>query len=199
MPICVYISQPDIAMLLRLTPAEMLKQWRLMTLLEPLAPADSGAAMERTDAVDADGICTAKMRAWYLRQLDTAPVGRLEVSDISSSVTLHCLAEEDAYSISLPREVRRVVGVRLTGWREPVAPAGPAEAAERADCSSNPYLRGGDCRPIVTLRDRTLHILSPLCDEAGIEEVSVVMEPSDGMYVFDELLLGSITSEDLKL
>lgn len=73
--------------------------------------------MERTDAVDADGLCIAKMRAWYLRQLDTAPVSLLEVSDISPSLTLRCLAEEDAYSIRLPEGVRRVVGVKLTGWQ----------------------------------------------------------------------------------
>ena len=57
-------------MLLRLTQSEMLKQWRLLTLLEPLAPIGSEAVMERTDAVDADALCITKMKAWYLRQLD---------------------------------------------------------------------------------------------------------------------------------
>lgn len=187
-------------MLLRLTQSEMLKQWRLLTLLEPLAPIDGGAvSMEREDAVDADALCIAKMRAWYLRQLDTAPVNMLEVTDIGSSLNLHCMAEEDACIIRLPQEVRRVVGVRLTGWREPVAPMTDEESRQTASRSSNPYLRGGDCRPIVTLRDHTLHILSPILPEAGIQEVWVVKEPDDGMYVMDEVLLGSITSEDMNL
>ncbi len=187
-------------MLLRLTQSEMLKQWRLLTLLEPLAPIDGGAvSMEREDAVDADALCIAKMRAWYLRQLDTAPVNLLEVTDIGSSLNLHCMAEEDTCIIRLPQQVRRVVGVRLTGWREPIAPLTDEESRQAASRSSNPYLRGGNCRPIVTLRDHTLHILSPILPEAGIQEVWVVKEPDDGMYVMDEVLLGGITSENMDL
>lgn len=186
-------------MLLRLTQSEMLKQWRLLTLLEPLAPIGSEAVMERTDAVDADALCITKMKAWYLRQLDEAPLHLLEVTDIGASLTLHCLAEEDAYAICLPQTVRRVVGVRLTGWREPVSPMTHEESVPSVSVSSNPYLRGGDCRPVVTLRDNTLHILSPLRPEAGIEEVKVVMEPADGMYVMDEQLMGSITSRESDL
>lgn len=187
-------------MLLRLTQPEMLKQWRLLTLLEPLAPAESEADIERTDALDTDSICIAKMRAWYLRQLDTAPTELLEVTDISGAVTLHCRAEEDACTISLPPSVRRVLGVRLSGWRYPVTPVSVSDiAAERLSASTNPYLRGGDCAPLAVIADRTIHILSTLRPEARIEELTVIAEPADEMYVMDEMLLGDITSQHLNL
>lgn len=176
-------------MLVRLTQHEMLKQWRLLTLLEPLAPPESDVTITRTDGIDIDALCIIKMKAWYLRMLDEAPVHLLEVTDIASSLTLHCLPEEDAALISLPRSVRRVVGVRLSGWREPVVPLTPEEAQAAVRVSSNPYLRGGDCRPVVIIRDHTLHILSPLHPSAVIEQVLVVAEPPDDTYVFDARLL----------
>lgn len=184
-------------MLLRLTQPEMLRQWRLLTLLEPLAPPESDVTITRTDGIDVDALCIARMRAWYLRMLDEAPVALLEVTDIAPLLTLHCLPEEDAFTIALPRSVRRVVGVRLSGWREPVVPLSPEAAQASALVSSNPYLRGGNCRPVVTLRDRTLHILSPVSPDAGIEQVLVVAEPPDDTYVFDARLLDSIIPSSL--
>ena len=58
-------------MMLRLTQADMLAQWKMRRYLEPLR---TDCLISRSDGIDIDAYCVMEMRRWYLDLLATAPV-----------------------------------------------------------------------------------------------------------------------------
>ena len=178
-------------MMLTLTEEEMLTRWRLLTLLEPMAPA--GAIASREDYTPLRQLCLLKMRAWYERLLDAADPALVPVTDIRGSCRLHL--EGGQWLMELPEGTRRVLTVRLAGWSRPAVPVTADEATE----CTNSYLTGSHGNPLVIrLSPTRLLIDGPVTDvTAATGEVMATTLPSDGSYILDEKALGLITTADM--
>lgn len=173
--------------MLTLTEEELLGRWRLLTMLEPLAP--DGATAERSDYTSLRELCLLRMRAWYASLLDDADPSLVPVTDIRSSCTLR--HDNGVWLMELPEGVRRVVSVRLAGWRRPAVPV----TAQSAIPCTNPYLTGEEGDPVVIrLSPGRLMIDGPVTDvTAATGEVMATTLPADGSYILSEKALALIT------
>lgn len=178
-------------MMLTLTEEEMLTRWRLLTLLEPMAPA--GAIAGREDYTPLRQLCLLRMRAWYEGLLDAADPTLVPVTDIRGSCRLY--RANDHWLMELPEGTRRVLSVRLAGWSRPETPVTPDEATE----CSNPYISGSCGNPqVVRLSPTRLLINGPVTDvTASTGEVMATMLPADGSYILDEKALGLISAANI--
>lgn len=175
-------------MLLTLTHSEMLKLWRTAAGLEPLR---SDCRVERVEGLDADAIIEPRMRAWYLHLLDTAPAGLLPVADVADEIVLTPGLGRAAATATLPARVRRLLSVRLTGWRNQALPSAVGDASRRCAMSLNPYLQPGPCHPMCVAGGRRLE-LRPFEDGDIVLEATAVVDPGSESYVLDESLLATI-------
>ena len=174
-------------MMLSLTEEEMLQRWRLLTMLEPMAPA--GAIIERSDYTSLRELCLFRMRAWYIDLLDAADPSLVPVSDIRSSCDMALVRGQ--WELSLPEGTRRVLSVQLAGWPAPVVPRSPAEAST----TSNPYLTGASGTPeVIRTAPDKLVIRGPVTDSPALAgSVFATTLPADGTYILSEKALALIT------
>lgn len=179
-------------MMLSLTEAEMLEQWKLLRHLLPLRADAPGVT--RSYGIDIDAICRTEMRRWYLRQLDTAPAHLVPVADVASRVTLTADGD-NAARLTLPDDIRRVLAVRCDSWHADAVLAAPGSDDERRQRS--PYTRSGAYSPVAVTVGRlmTLYGVTP---GTHLTSLRCVCEPAQHMYIFDESLLSSIDNDNLQ-
>ena len=125
------------------TEARLLEEWKLRSRLEPLR---TDCVITRTDGIDMDTYLLRELRAWYMRELATAPVDTLPLTDIAHGLTM-TRAPDGAGMVKLPAGCLRVVSVEMEGWHRPAVIVADHECAE-AVAQTSPYSRGGVCRPV---------------------------------------------------
>ncbi len=176
-------------MLISKTKAEMVAEWRLRKGLLP--PATSGGG-NREDGLEVDALIEREVKSWYYRILDTANPELLPMKDIADDVTVEQGADGSA-EIELPEGCRRVVGVKLEGWRRCARIEADPDSVE-ARMQVSPYICGGCWQPVAVKNGRRLHLYSSAQNRPRLEFLRCVMEPDDGTFKFDESLLGTISS-----
>lgn len=170
-------------MIVTLTRRQMIDRWMLM---RGFGPMRTDASVVRSDGLDLEAMFEAEARAWYLHVLDTAPPHLVGAVDISDRVTL--TVEDDSMAcIALPDDCRRVVGLRLEGWRNDALIVAPDSAeALRQD---NELTRGGICRPVAVLEaGRRLSTRSLPPGPKRIASLVAVTDSGSDVYRFDESL-----------
>lgn len=184
-------------MLVELTHAEMLGLWRRRAGLEPLR---ADCRVETVEGVDADAAIEPRMRGWYLHLLDTADAALLPREDVAAETALDKCEEHGAAAGELPVRARRLLEVRLTGWKCPAEPCGEAEWRRRRALWRNPYCAPGPATPVCAVQGRRVHVAP--CEDGDVAvEVHAVVDPGAGKYVLDEALLDTIPDifEETKL
>ncbi len=177
-------------MIITLTHSEMLAQWKLRRVLEPLR--DDCAAVRR-DGIDLDRLLALEMRDWYLQLLDTAPAELTGVTDIAADVDV-VMQPDGSGVVALPEGCRRVVAVTMKGWRrgatvvtDPDSPLAMLQTCRHS--------RGGTVMPVAVVDGSVLRLYTPPDgDAAEITELKCVMEPPEGVYRMDERALSSIAA-----
>lgn len=174
--------------MLTLSKTEMLSIWRREHGFEPLR---TDCTVEATDGIDIDAWLEPKMRRWYLRLLDTAPVHLLPVRELSRSVTLSSTSAPLAV-VTPPEGVRRVISVRLQGWQRPVQPVAEGEAAAALARTASPYGRPGPCEPLAVVRPDGTLLVGPV-DIPVIDSFRAVVDPGPETYTLDESLIDGLS------
>lgn len=165
----------------------MVAEWRLRKGLLPPATAGDGS---REDGLEVDALIEREVKSWYYRMLDTANPELLPMRDIADDVTVEQRAD-GSVEIELPEGCRRVVGVRLEGWRRCAKIEDDPDSVE-ARMQVSPYICGGYWQPVAVKNGRRLHLYSSTQNRPRLEYLLCVMEPDDGTYKFDESLLCTI-------
>lgn len=170
-----------------LSQPEMLRQWRLRRLYEPLR---NDCAVTRTDGIDLDAILLTEMENWYRGLLLTAPADLLVTDDIASSAAM--TADSDrTVTIPLDADICRVVEVRLSSWSRPatviIDPCCPLALSQR-----HRFTRGGASQPVVLFMpgQLTLFCVPP---RSRLTSLIVVRRPQEGTYALDTAALALIT------
>lgn len=161
-------------MIVTLSHERMLGLWRGRAGLEP---ALAGASVERFDSLEIDTLLAVKMRAWYLELLDTAPLDRLDVRDVTSRVKVEACGVR-CRRVSPGVDVRRVAGVELDGEGAVLLSRGRPGDARALRMLENPLMR--HCTA-VDEGDGTWTVYGD-----GALTVRGVMDPGDELYRLDE-------------
>ena len=170
-------------MIVTLSRRQMIDRWMLM---KGFGPMRADASVVRSDGLDLEALFEAEARAWYLGMLDTAPPHLVAAEDISDRVTLTVEADSTAF-IELPDDCRRVVSLRLEGWRNDALIVAPDSVEARRQ--DNELTRGGVWRPVAVLdvgRRLSTRSLPP-----GPKRIASLVAVTDGgsdVYRFDESL-----------
>lgn len=171
-------------MTLTLTKSEMLALWRRVHGLDPLR---ADCTVEAVDGIDIDAWLEPKMRRWYLRQLDTASPALLPVRELARSCSV--AATSSALSpVTLPDGVRRVISVKLQGWKRPVEPLAWVDAAPRLARLASPFCQPGPCEPMAVIRADGALLVAPVKVPA-VESLRAIIDPGPETYIIDETLL----------
>lgn len=171
-------------MKVRLTRAEMVREWRLRHLMEPLSDE---CLTERTDGNGVDELTERIIDDWYLRLLDTADASLLPVEELKGEVVPRLLPDGSVV-IKLPERVRRVVRVRLRGWLRDAELLGSDQVMKRR-LQESEYVRGGSHLPTAIAGMGEVRLFSAQGAEAEVETIECVIEPEAGVYVMDRSLL----------
>ncbi len=176
-------------MLVRKTKTEMVAEWRLRKGL--LAPVTAGAG-SREDGLEVDRLIEREIDKWYSGLLATAPADMLPLEDFAQELT-PVFRPDGCVEVDLPDECRRVVEVRLTGWRRSARIVEDTESLV-ARMQSSPFIAGGSWQPVAVKSGRRLYLYSSSGDAPRLERLLCVAAPTDGSYLFDESLLGTIST-----
>lgn len=176
-------------MLVRKTKAEMVAEWRLRKGM--LAPVTAGAG-NREDGLEVDSLIEREIDRWYFGLLETAPAEYLPLKDFAAEVE-PTLNADGSVELELPEECRRVVEVSLSGWRRCAKIVNGIDSPA-ARMQSSPYIAGGSWQPVAVRNGRRLRLYSSSGATAQVERLICVAAPADGTYLFDESLLGTIST-----
>lgn len=169
------------------TEARLLEEWKLRSRLEPLR---TDCVITRTDGIDMDTYLLRELRAWYMRELATAPVDTLPLTDIAPGLTM-TRAPDGAGMVKLPAGCLRVVSVEMEGWHRPAVIVADPECAE-AVAQTSPYSRGGVCRPVAVIYPDRMMLYTPPADAKAPSSVLAVTEPPEGTYLLTERMLADM-------
>lgn len=165
----------------------MVAEWRLRKGLLP--PATSGGG-NREDGLEVDALIEREVKGWYYRMLDTADSRLLPVADVADQVSA-TKQSDGSVLLELPDGCRRVVAVKLGGWRREAKIIEDSDSAQ-ARLQASPFVCGGSCQPVAIKSGRRLHLYSSADENPRLEYLLCVIEPADGTYLFDESLLSEI-------
>ena len=174
-------------MLRSYTHSEMLNLWRARAGLDTRL---AGCNIEAVEGFDADSAIAPRMRAWYLRLLDSAPAALLPVEDVSAEIMLVISASGSA-TASLPVRARRLLELRLASWRNPAVPVVHGEATRRQILALNPYSAPGAVAPMCAVAGRALRLM-PAAHADKVARAMAVVDPGPDIYILDESLLNEI-------
>lgn len=170
---------------------EMLYQWRLRRALLPMR---EDCTVTRYDGIDLDSLLRLQMRDWYLNLLDTAPLEMLTLTDISADIAV-VRRDDGLDTVTLPGNCRRLVEFRLEEWERPAEivadPHSPVAVMQ-----TNPFSRGGACRPVAVCHNNTLYLYSVTSAVPKIAKALAVMLPEDGTFEMNERALSLIPTVD---
>lgn len=173
-------------MKVKLTKAEMLAQWKLRLLFEPLR---ADCTVSRSGGVDLDSYAALEMRRWYVALLAEAPLELLAPKDFTLTAQLR-RGDAGCGILSLPQGTVRVARVKLMGWAREARIITDASGVEARALAGNRFARPGADNPVaVVMPDDTLR-LYPLGEGALLPPVQALWCVTDGGensdYEFDE-------------
>lgn len=178
------MSQPVIT----LSADEMLQRWKLLGLYEPLL---DGASVECSPGVDLDNLIMMQIDNWYARQLSTAPLEILPLTDIADTLTPVRLPD-GAAGVSLPPSTITVASVMMEGWQQPATIITNPDSP-RARAQSNPFCRGRYANPVAILfPDLTLKLYTPPPGPMSLISLKTVAMPPKGTYTLTPAMLSQM-------
>lgn len=179
---------------MRLNPQQMLAHWRRAHGHEA---ARSDCSVEIFEGMDTQVSMSAKMRQWYLRMLDTAPLRYVTLTDISGRISAERTGD-GTWRVDLPQDVRRLVSLRLQGCAHDAAvrPRGDDDRGEALQ--ANRYSRSGQWQPkaVAEAGGRTVTLYCRGMNTAVITEARAVTDPGDETYEFNESALTLLNNPD---
>lgn len=166
---------------------QLINEWKVRKGIVPLR---TDATITRQDAFEIDEYITRIIDSWYVKLLDTGPIEYLDVTDISSEVTITAFSRGVA-TIQLPEHCRRVIEISMTEWQRPatiVTDCGSHEARRQG----SPFARGGAVRPVAVVESAGTVRLYSFKTAPVIDRILAVVTPRDGMYRCDPRALESL-------
>lgn len=167
------------------TSTEMLALWRRALGLE-IARTD--CTVEVFEGIDLNADILSRMRRWYLSLLDTAPPELLPVADFAQTATI-TPRSDGGCDIALPAKARRILAVKLSGWKNQAVPLSLTDALPRLVRMASPFAGPGPCQPLAILEAGSLRVY-PAADK--IELLLAVSDPGPEAYILDETLLKNL-------
>lgn len=168
----------------------MLELWKRARGFEPLR---ADCAVTRTDGPDLDALLEMEMRAWYIRQLLTAPIEELPLSDIAPVLTLTTL-REGVVTAPLPEGCVRVARVMMDGWERSALIAESANHPLAME-QTNRFARAWRCRPVAIVEDGWITLHGVVSHPPRGLSVSAVMLPAPELpYVLTEAMIGRLST-----
>lgn len=179
---------------MRLNHQQMLAHWRRAHGHEP---ERSDCSVEVFEGMDTRVSMSTRMRQWYLRVLDRAPLRHVTLTDTASRLAAERIGD-GVWLVRLPEDVRRLVALRLQGCTH-AAQVRPRGEGPRTDAlQTNRYSRSGRFSPVALLEEdrRTVTLYCRGMAEAVITEAPGVCDPGDETYEFDESALSLLYDPD---
>ncbi len=170
-------------MKLRLTKAQLLKEWRLRSFPEP---DGCGCTVEQTGGADLTAYIEARMDDWYRRLLAGAPVEMLAPVDVARQASVTLSADGAVARIRLPDEAVRVVSLAVEGFGRVALIHDPAGAPAIS--------RGRGVVAVVGDGYVDLYPPEPFSSVPRIASLRAVVDVA-GEYRLDSMALGLITEE----
>lgn len=165
-----------------LTREQMLSEWLRRRAVEPLR-LDCTAV--RADGPDVAAIASGEMRAWYLHQLDNAPVHLLVPSVImGADVQMAVDSTQRLASVRLPQGVRRVLWLEFSD-AAPVVPHSTLWQVGRA--ATNPLWH----RPLAAVTSGGTVVVGAC--PGPLVKLCAVVDPGPEIYEFDDALWNEMT------
>lgn len=177
----------SLLMKLHLTEAQLLQEWRLRYLPQPV---NTGAAVTVTGGYDMEAIIKARMRDWYSRLVAAADPAMLAPVEIGDRITLLRCADGSAMA-TMPPETVKVMEVNMEGWAKPAIVTADSQS-RTAIRQRSPYSRGDTESPVVVIDSTTMRIYSPPPDVGSISVTALVDEHD--IYHLDSAALATIQS-----
>ncbi|WP_289833277.1 hypothetical protein [uncultured Muribaculum sp.] len=179
-------------MVIEMTHAQLLQEWRLRYLHEPV---NDDCPYTRHDGIDIDRLLAGKMRDWYLDLLDNAPLSILAPMEIHDRITNQIVDDEGCLVFKLPDECRRLIAVRAEGCTRDAAITSDL-SSRTAQLQLSPYTRGDTHHPVAVIDNREVRLYSVKPGSAAKVEKLLAIVDTPGIYRFDEKALSTIPSPD---
>lgn len=174
-------------MKLHLTEAQLLQEWRLRYLPQPV---NAGCSVTASSGYDMESIIKARMRDWYSRLVAAADPAMLAPVEIGDRLTL-TIAADGTGMVSLPEETVKVLAVGMEGWSR--AAAVTADPLSRiALRQHSPYSRGCPESPVAVLDGGKMRLYTPAPGDTSLSVKAIIDEPD--IYHIDSAALATIQS-----
>ncbi|MCH5347080.1 MAG: hypothetical protein J1E63_08215 [Muribaculaceae bacterium] len=174
-------------MKIELTKQQMREQWMARRYGEPCRLA-SGTVIREHQA-DVEALAEREMRNWYLELLDTAEARFLCPEEVGNKVMVNDMGD-DTVEIVLPVGVRRVIAVRMEGWkREATMVEADSVAARRL---LNPFSRATNRSPVAVVTPTGRLRVTAVDGSTTVGSLLVVVDHGEERYVMDDSALGLI-------
>ena len=173
-------------MKLHLTEAQLLQEWRLRYLPQPV---NAGCSVTASSGYDMESIIKARMRDWYSRLVAADPA-MLAPVEIGYRLTL-TIADDGTGIVNLPEETVKVLAVEMEGWRR--AATVTADPLSRiALRQRSPYSRGCTESPVAVIDGSKMRLYTPAPGAASLSVKAIIDEPD--IYHIDSAALATIQS-----
>lgn len=174
-------------MKLHLTEAQLLQEWRLRYLPQPV---NAGCSVTASSGYDMESIIKARMRDWYSRLVTAADPAMLAPVEIGDRLTL-TIADDGTGIVNLPEETVKVLAVEMEGWRR--AATVTADPLSRiALRQRSPYSRGCPESPVAVIDGSKMRLYTPAPGAASLSVKAIIDEPD--IYHIDSAALATIQS-----
>lgn len=170
-------------MKLKFTRQEFLARWRA---LRGYAPLRNDVSLTRSDGLDFDGRLEAEMDCWYRRLLLEGDGSLLAPEELARGFALPA-PSDGGVTVTLPREVIRVLRVKLSGWRCPATIVTDPES-NMALRQLHPYTRACASSPVAVFYPDGDLALYPAASADMLVTLQCVM-CRDDEFAFDSAAL----------
>lgn len=166
------------------TKAEMLRLRRRIAGFEPLR---TDCSVTVTDGIDVDTLLLHGLRLWYLDLLDHGPREWIAADDVAAESP--AVLADGCTVISPPARCRRILEVRLAGWRRAVVPLPQAEADRVMNLQLNPFTAATAACPVAAVCPGGEIMAWPAGE---VEVLTAASDTGEDAYTFDDAALASL-------
>lgn len=181
-------------MKISLTKSEIVERLRLIA---GLAPLRTDGTIEYTDGIDINAILEERLRAWYLKLLDSGDAIATAAEDISSLATVSMFdAPAGGTIIKLPRLCRRVFSIQMQGWNRACPILTPDWQDTVIALQQNPFSEAKADRPIAVMGNDfnagSVPSIMVWPYDNAVTTLIGCMDPGPDHYVLDEAALDGL-------
>ncbi|MBO5780075.1 MAG: hypothetical protein J6R27_03095 [Muribaculaceae bacterium] len=170
---------------------EMTSIWRLRLHLLP--QSTNSAIISSASGINIDELIHCRIDDWYFNLIDNGPTAWLPVVDISAKIMAK-VNDDHSVTVTLPDNCRRVVSVKMIGWKRNASIITDLDSPE-AIIQSSDYVKGGAYQPVALLQGKSMMLYSAVGENPRIENLLCVLEPQPGTYILDRAALATIPTE----